>query len=160
MGRAALGAPPPADVALPAGVIGMEGIYDMPGLAERGGPPYAELFRGAFGAAENWAGASPMRYTGGFRAAWADEGRGEDGAEAGAAGEGEKKERLVVLGWSPDDELIDQPEITGMARVLEADGVRTLTISDVQGSHDGMWQDGRPFADVILRTIRELNGTK
>lgn len=139
MGPTALrGAAPPPDVALPTAIVGLEGIYDLEGLVERLGPGYGELFIGAFGEPSTWADASPMKFTGGFKPNW------KDGS-------------LVVLTWSPDDELIDVPEIDGMAKVLERDGLKTLVIKDLEGTHDGMWEDGRPFAKVILKTLEELS---
>jgi kynurenine formamidase len=138
MGSTALkGAVAPTDVAMPAAIIGLEGIYDLDGLVERHGPGYGELFIGAFGESSTWADASPMKFTKGFKANW-------------------KAGRLVVLTWSPDDELIDAPEIDGMAKVLEKEDLKLLIIKDLEGTHDGMWEDGRPFAKVILKTLEEL----
>ncbi|KAH6648859.1 Alpha/Beta hydrolase protein [Truncatella angustata] len=139
MGSAAGAAPPPSSgVELPRAVVGLEGIYDLQGLVDRLGPAYAELFIGAFGDASHWAAVSPVRFAKSFRSGW-------EGGE------------LVVLGWGPDDELIDGPEIEGMARRLDEDKVRTVVFKDLKGTHDGMWQDGRPFAEVILRTLGALS---
>ncbi|KAF2998384.1 hypothetical protein E8E14_000981 [Neopestalotiopsis sp. 37M] len=140
MGATALrGAAPPTDAALPRAIVGLEGIYDLQGLVDRLGPVYGELFEGAFGEPENWADVSPLRFRGGFSEGW-------------KAGE------LVVLGWGPQDELIDEPEIDGMAKRLEKeeDKVRMIVLKDLQGTHDGMWEDGRPFAKVVLKTLAEL----
>lgn len=128
------------DVALPRAIVGLEGIYDLVGLADRLGPAYAELFRGAFpGGREAWAEVSPLRFKGDFAECW---------------GKGDKK--LVVLGWGPQDELIDEPEIDGMAKRLGEDGVCTVVVKDLEGTHDGTWEDGRPFARVVLETLAEL----
>ncbi|ORY71809.1 Alpha/Beta hydrolase protein [Pseudomassariella vexata] len=133
MGSVALkGAAAPTDVELPAAIVGMEGVYDLKGLMGRFGPGYGDLFRGAFGGEENWDEVSPMKFKGGFGC------------------------KLVALGWSTEDELIDEAEIDGMAKVLERDGVKTLVLKDLKGTHDGTYKDGRPFADVILRTLEEL----
>ncbi|KAI1847205.1 hypothetical protein JX266_006745 [Neoarthrinium moseri] len=138
MGSTALkGSAPPADVALPAAIVGLEGIYDLQGLVDRLGPEYAALFVGAFGDSSNWSDVSPMKFTKSFRSAWSEE-------------------HLVVLGWSPEDELIDRPEIEGMQKVLEKDNVNTLALTDLSGTHDGMWEDGRPFAQVIRKTLNHL----
>lgn len=138
MGSTALkGAAAPTDVALPKAIVGLEGIYDLQGLVDRLGPAYGELFIGAFGDAATWSDVSPMRFTKGFQSSW------KDG-------------QLVVLGWGPDDELIDRPEIEGMAERLRTDKVRTVLFQDLKGTHDGMWEDGRPFADVILQTLAAL----
>ncbi|KAH8664010.1 Alpha/Beta hydrolase protein [Xylariales sp. PMI_506] len=125
-------------VALPAAIIGMEGIYDLQGLVDRLGPEYAALFECAFGDSSTWAGVSPMKFTQSFRENW-----------------GEAR-RLFLLGWGPDDELIDAPEISGMAEVLRRDGIEPIVIEDVKGTHDGMWEDGQPFADVILHALEKL----
>ncbi|ETS80133.1 hypothetical protein PFICI_07662 [Pestalotiopsis fici W106-1] len=139
MGATALrGSAPPADAALPRAIVGLEGIYDLQGLVDRLGPAYGELFEGAFGGPETWAHVSPLRFQGDF------------------GGRGWKAGELVVLGWGPQDELIDEPEIDGMARRLEKDKVRMLVLKDLEGTHDGMWEDGRPFADVVLKTLAEL----
>ncbi|KAI0123025.1 Alpha/Beta hydrolase protein [Xylariales sp. AK1849] len=139
MGSTALkGAAVPPGTNLPTAIIGMEGIYDLLGLVDRLGPPYAELFVGAFGDSSNWSDASPMKFTQGFEANW-------------------KGGKLAVLGWSLDDELIDKPEIEGMAKVLEQDGVKTLVFESLQGTHDGMWEDGRVFAEIIIKTLEELS---
>ncbi|KAI0167991.1 Alpha/Beta hydrolase protein [Pestalotiopsis sp. NC0098] len=128
------------DVALPRAVLGLEGIYDLPGLADRLGPAYAELFRGAFpGGREAWAEVSPLRFAGDFGECW-----------------GKSDKKLVVLGWGPQDELIDEPEIDGMAKRLAEDKVHAVVVKDLEGTHDGMWEDGRPFAKVVLQALAEL----
>lgn len=132
------------DVALPRAVLGLEGIYDLIGLADRLGPAYAELFRGAFpGGREAWAEVSPLRFAGDFAECW-------------GKGGGKSEEKLVVLGWGPQDELIDEPEIDGMAKRLGEDGVHVVVVKDLEGTHDGMWEDGRPFARVVLQALAEL----
>ncbi|KAK6065767.1 hypothetical protein SCUP234_12387 [Seiridium cupressi] len=138
MGSTALkGAPVPSDVMRPRAIIGLEGIYDLQGLVDRHGPAYGELFEGAFGEATNWSDVSPMKYENDFKSDW-------------------KEGELVVLAWGPDDELIDEPEIQGMNKRLIEDKVRTLVFKDLKGTHDGMWEDGKPFADTILKTLSAL----
>jgi kynurenine formamidase len=137
MGSQALkGAAVPSGVALPAAIVGLEGIYDFEGLVRRKGPGYRPMFVGAFGDEKNWDEASPAKFKGGFRP--------------------KSGEMLAVVGWGPDDELIDQPEIDAMVEVLERDGVRRLVLKDLEGTHDGMWEDGRPLARVIARTFEEM----
>jgi kynurenine formamidase len=138
MGSTALkGAHAPSGVVLPKAVVGLEGIYDLQGLVDRLGPAYAELFVGAFGDSSSWSDVSPISFMRDFKSDW-------------TAGE------LVVLGWGSDDELIDEPEIDGMAKRLNKDKVRTVVYKDLKGTHDGMWEDGKPFADVILKTLAAL----
>lgn len=138
MGSEALnGSAAPSNVTLPKAIIGLEGIYDLQGLVDRLGPAYGEIFSGAFGEPARWTDASPMKFSKGFKSSW-------------------KEGKLVVLGWGPDDELIDKPEIEGMTERLRKDQIRTVLFQDLKGTHDGMWEDGRPFAEVILKTLKAL----
>lgn len=132
---------------LPAAVVGLEGIYDLPGLVRRFGPAYAEFVTAAFGppgdddtnesSSSVWAAASPARFAGGYGTRW-------------PAG------RLAVLGWSPDDELIDEPEVDALAAVLARDGVPLRVFKDLEGRHNALYEDGRHFARLICEALKQL----
>lgn len=136
---AAPAAPLPApELALPAAVVGLEGIYDLPGLVLRFGSAYGAFVAAAFGHDEvAWAAASPAQFAGGYGARW-------------PAG------RLAVLGWSPDDELIDEPEVDALAAVLARDGVPLRVFKDLEGRHNALYEDGRHFARLICETLKQL----
>ncbi|KAJ9134601.1 Kynurenine formamidase [Pleurostoma richardsiae] len=132
---------PAAEVVPPAAVVGLEGIYDMPALDARMGGEYRPLFARAFGDDEAaWAEASPARFGGRF---------GE------ALGGG-----LVVLAWSPGDELIDAGEIDSMERRLreeEEKGLSVVALRDLKGLHDEIVEKGSEVARVLKQTIEELD---
>ncbi|KAI0834716.1 alpha/beta-hydrolase [Hypoxylon sp. FL0890] len=122
---------------LPHAVFGFEGIYDLAGLNARVGGSYAGFLTDAFGTPENWDAASPMKYTGRY----ADRFTG-----------------LAVLGQSPDDELVDEPEADGMAERLrgDLDAEKLLLVKDLEGTHDETWQNGTGVARTVLRILTIL----
>lgn len=127
------------NIPLPAAVVGLEGIYDLRGLNARMGDGYRPYFAVPFGQDESvWDTVSPARFSGSFHQKW------------GAAG------KLAVLAYSPDDELIDAPEIDSMEEKLRKDGVNLLMCKDLRGKHDEIWQDGTHMARVLMQTLGEL----
>ena len=122
---------------LPRAIVGFEGIYDFGGINERMSGAYAPFFEGAFGGAADWDAAAPMKFTGSFGERWEVEGRTP----------------LAVLGWSKDDNLVDEPEIDGMAARLKRDGVRAIVFKDLHGEHDEIWEDGAGVARMILEGL-------
>lgn len=138
--RAGAGGGAGPDVALPAAVVGFEGIYDLVGLDGRMGGGYAGFIGAAFGADRAaWRDASPATAAGSF-GAWA----------------GQRGPRLAVLAHSADDELVDMPELETMERRLKADGVRhVLVFRDLKGGHSDVLNDGS-FARVLVKTLGEL----
>lgn len=132
------------DVALPAAVVGFEGIYDLVGLDGRMGGGYAGFIEAAFGTDRAaWRDASPATAVGSF-GDWA----GRDGP------------RLAVLAHSADDELVDMPEVETMERRLRRDGVRdVLVFRDLKGGHFDVLNDGS-FARVLVKTLEELGKLK
>ncbi|KAI3399336.1 hypothetical protein diail_7291 [Diaporthe ilicicola] len=148
LGRACLGSDGAAtdddddddDIALPAAVVGFEGIYDLVGLNERMAGGYAGFMEAAFGADRAaWRDASPATAGGSF------------GAWAGAPGP-----RLAVLAQSVGDELVDMPEVGAMERRLRDDGVRDMLVfRDLEGGHFDVLNDGS-FARVLVKTLEEL----
>lgn len=130
----------PAGIPMPVAVVGFEGVYDLRGLNDRKGGAYGTLWAGAFGPDERgWDVASPARFRGGFKERW------------GKAG------KLVVLAYSPEDELVDMGEIDAMEKTLREDGVHILTYRDLKGGHDEVVVDGRYVARVMDQTIEELH---
>ncbi|KAI0434532.1 alpha/beta-hydrolase [Xylaria sp. FL1042] len=136
---------------LPAAIIGFEGLYDFTGVDRRYGGEYAPFFRGAFGDdPQSWDAAAPIKFGGNYAEKW----RGG---------------RLALLGWSPDDTLVDEPEADNMARRLkELDGFvveegqtgsgekRLLLLKDLQGDHDEIWRSGKHVARMVWVALREL----
>ncbi|KAI1206287.1 alpha/beta-hydrolase [Annulohypoxylon truncatum] len=128
------------DPELPAAALGIEGIYDMAGLNARVGGSYAEFLTAAFGPPGRWDEAAPMKFAGRYR-------------ERFTTG-------LAALAHSPDDELVDMPETEGMAERLrgDLDEERVLVFKDLEGSHEGIVQDGSGVARVVLRILEVLGG--
>ena len=63
---------------------------------------------------------------------------------------------LALLGWSPDDELIDEPEVDALAAVLARDGVTLRVFKDLEGRHNALYEDGRHFARLICEALKQL----
>lgn len=139
MGVVALaGQPATAKVPLPAAVIGISGIYDIPGLVERNVdiPAYYNFVSGAFGKERSsWTAASPARFTGSFTDAWSG---------------------LSILAHSPDDSLVDAAETKAMARRLRLEEMHVETVYDLSGEHDVVWQEGSQLARLVVRAIQCL----
>ncbi|KAI0884258.1 alpha/beta-hydrolase [Annulohypoxylon maeteangense] len=122
---------------LPAAVLGIEGIYDMTGLNARVGGSYSGFLSAAFGAPGDWDRAAPMKFAGRYR---------------------DRFGGLAALAHSPDDELVDMPETEGMAERLRGDvGEGSLLVwKDLQGSHEGIVEDGSGVARLVLRILAIL----
>lgn len=130
----------------PLAVLGISGIYDIPGLVEDNAaqPAYRDLVVNAMGSDRKvWKEASPVN------------GDYEDGWQDG---------KLAVLVHSEDDELVAMKQPETMWKVLgeqgfseKAGGEKTRKFIKVQGvKHDEIWEDGRALADVILQTVGDL----
>ncbi|KAI1827921.1 hypothetical protein F4861DRAFT_491672 [Xylaria intraflava] len=137
---------------LPAAIMGLEGLYDFTGVNERFGGAYAPFFRSAFGEdPAAWDRAAPIKFTGNYAATWL--GR-----------------RLVLLGWSPDDTLVDEPEADNMARrlrdsdgfVVEGEGTgvkgekRLILLKDLRGDHDEIWRSGEHVGRMVWIVFQGL----
>ncbi|KAF3061325.1 Kynurenine formamidase [Daldinia childiae] len=126
------------EVVLPEVVVPFEGIYDFSGLNNRKGGTYAEYFSGAFGDDPlGWDAVAPLNVPESFRGRWADG-------------------KLVLLGWSKDDELIDEPEVDAMAARLQRDGVRVVVWKDLSGRHDEIWEQGEQVAKMVLWALDDV----
>ncbi|KAI1180778.1 alpha/beta-hydrolase [Nemania sp. FL0916] len=143
---------------LPAAVVALEGLYDFRGINERYKGAYTLFFRGAFGDdPESWDAAAPIKFSGNYADNW-------------------PSGKLVLIGWSPDDTLIDGPEADNMARrLLDLDEFveeklddegeeesgnkgkkRLLLLKDLQGEHDEIWRSGEHVARTALIALRKL----
>ena len=128
----------PLAIRPPVAVIGIAGIYDFFGLNERMGRAYQSIFTGAFGDDPTaWNEASPACFRGNYAKTFPGT-------------------RLALLAWSPDDELIDEPDIDHMAETLAADGVRHTVVKDITGNHDFVWRDGSPIVRLVAQALNEL----
>lgn len=130
----------------PLAIVGVSGIYDIPGLVDDNAeqPAYRDLVVNAMGGDRKvWEDASPVN------------GDYEDGWEEG---------RLAVLVHSEDDELVAMAQPEAMWKVLGEQGLsdevgsgktrKFIKVNDIK--HDEIWEDGKALADVILRTVEGL----
>ncbi|KJR84810.1 uncharacterized protein SPSK_09550 [Sporothrix schenckii 1099-18] len=139
-------------------VVGLEGIYDLRGLVERGGNPahgggprtgfasaLEAIAEGAFGRDRGlWDTASPGQYD--FSTL----------AEA-------TKPRLALVAYSDEDELVDGGEMDTMEKTLQqgvakSNGqLRYVGLRDLHGRHDEVHEDGREVARVLTEAVRQLD---
>ncbi|KAI1126071.1 alpha/beta-hydrolase, partial [Nemania abortiva] len=149
--------------ALPAAIVAFEGLYDFTGVNERYGGAYAPFFRGAFGAdPADWDAAAPLSFAGSYTEKWPGG-------------------RVVLLGWSPDDTLVDGPEADNMARRLRdtdgfveeksgedqrgdggvgGGGPRLLLLKDLRGDHDEIWRRGEHVARMVWIALQKLGSVR
>lgn len=126
------------DVPLPDAVIGISGIYDLAGINERHRGQYASFISAAFGGDEKaWDKASPALYSGSFKTNW-------------------KSKQVAFVAWSPDDTLVDEPEVDAMADKLTKDGVNVHTVKDLTGEHNHVWEDGSQISSLIYEVLGKL----
>ncbi|KAM0706236.1 hypothetical protein Q7P35_006785 [Cladosporium inversicolor] len=132
----------------PLAIVGVSGIYDIPGLVDDNAaqPAYRDLVVNAMGSERKvWGEASPVN------------GDYEDGWQDG---------KLAVLVHSEDDELVAMKQPETMWKVLGEQGFSEKAGSEnvrkfvkVKGvKHDEIWEDGKALAEVILRTVGDLVG--
>lgn len=138
MGQDALAGMQTPEVPLPAAIVAISGIYDIVALVKRFGGPYEDFVSSAFGPdAAVWEKASPATYTGNFKEKWTN--------------------RVCnILAWSPDDTLVDEPEIDAMIAKLNHDGVVVTVKKDLTGDHDVCWQKGPEVANLIITALAHL----
>ncbi|KAF2969384.1 hypothetical protein GQX73_g4191 [Xylaria multiplex] len=134
---------------LPAAIVGFEGLYDFTGVDRRYDGAYASFFRSAFGDdPESWDAAAPIKFAGSYAEKWPGG-------------------NLILLGWSSDDTLVDEPEADNMAqRLRDVDGFvekgagvgekRLLLLKDLKGDHDEIWQSGEHVARIAWIALQEL----
>ena len=131
------------NVVPPVAIVGLEGLFDIPALVKyhEDEPMYRDFITNAFGVS-GWDAVSPTSAD--FDESWPDG-------------------RLVVLGHSHGDTLVEweQPELQGKA--LEAqgwkeNGGRRLKIFELEGDHNEVWETGEA-ARAIEWAVQELFGS-
>lgn len=142
------GVPASAHVRPPVALVLLEGIYDMPLLLRNHSQPgvkemYAEILEGAFGTERDvWERASPVK---------------------GIYGRHEV--RLIVLGQSEEDELVEWEQVEAMEGVLKrqgwagdgaGEGERVIVVKKMKGAHDFVWEDGAQVAMLVEEVVRQL----
>ncbi|KAI9713994.1 MAG: hypothetical protein M1820_000724 [Bogoriella megaspora] len=137
-------------IPMPVAVLSLEPITDIELLVEnhREVPLYEEFTRAAFGEDRRiWREASPVcgNYEGWVR------------------GGG----KLVVLGMSKGDELVEWEQATGMKDVLLEQGwkdvekdeevsAKEVVLLELEGKHDEIWAEGRELARAVEFTLKRL----
>lgn len=141
---------------LPAAIVGLEGLYDFTGVNDRYSGAYAPFFNGAFGAdLDAWDAAAPIKFAGSYAGKWPGG-------------------NIALLGWSPDDTLVDGPEADNMAqRLRDLDGFleegegtiegqgsrgenRLVLLKNLRGDHDEIWRSGEDVARTVWVALRKL----
>ncbi|KAF9869482.1 hypothetical protein CkaCkLH20_13079 [Colletotrichum karsti] len=135
MGSASLGAAPPSEVQMPKAIVGISGIYELNAFNERHDENYTQFIAGAFGEDQTaWNKVVPATFSGSFKDVL-------------------PTKPLILLAWSPDDTLVDEPEIDGMVSKLKHDGVECTVIKNLTHDHDFVWQDGKQIARLLSETL-------
>lgn len=145
----------------PSALILLEGIYDLPLFLKNHEPPhcspeiatiYRDIVQGAFGpdevtqdsreARSAWQVASPTHGT--------------------YTSSSCPSLRLISLCHAPTDELVEVEQRTVMVERLKREGwlpgeqmitdekKRIFEVRDLEGTHDGIWEDGQQIADLMI----------
>ncbi|UNI19062.1 Arylformamidase [Purpureocillium takamizusanense] len=139
MGQSALARQQPrGPIPLPVAIIGISGIYDLVGLNSRK-EGYDGFISAAFGKDQKvWQAASPATFGGSFKETWSGS-------------------PLAILAHSPEDTLVDMPEIDSMAAKLSEDGINIVAVRDLSGEHDEVWKDGSQLASLVAQALQRLS---
>lgn len=126
----------------PVAILGVSGIYNLRNIVATHSMirEYRDFIIGAFDENEEaWDVVSPARWTT-FGQTW----------QAG---------RLVVLAHSDQDELIEKGQMQEMKETLmdAAKGLKVVSVDNVGGRHDEIWQIGSEIARLIVITIQNLD---
>ncbi|KAF2842496.1 alpha/beta-hydrolase [Patellaria atrata CBS 101060] len=131
-------------LSMPLGVVGLEGIYDLEAFVRNHEEKvYREIVTNAFGDEEGWREASPAVMGGFGREIW-------------------REGRVVVLGHSGEDELVEREQVERMVGRLvgeeweEERGERRLLVVKLWGKHDEIWEEGTQVADAIGAAVLDL----
>jgi kynurenine formamidase len=117
----------------PVAVVGLEGVYDFPLLLENhaDNDEYKTFIRDAFGEdQEVWEKASPI--AGDYSDRWPEG-------------------HLVILGQSPEDELVDWPQVDAMVKVLQDQGWKQRSEGRLQAARRDSWIGGKQFFVTYLK---------
>ncbi|KPM37000.1 hypothetical protein AK830_g9563 [Neonectria ditissima] len=140
MGGSVLDGRPQPQVPLPVAIIGISGIFDLVKINARHDGQYAGFISAAFGDDEaRWTSASPAQFKASFKKGWPNG-------------------KLAVLAWSPEDTLVDEPEIDDMTVKLRLDGVNLEVSKDLTGGHDDVWEDGKQVSRLVSSALKTLRG--
>jgi len=124
-------------VPVPLGILGVEGIYDLPELVKtyEAFPVYKQFVTDAFGSKETvWENASPASSDG--PAAW-------------------MKAKAIMIAYSDEDELIDRRQAELMlGRVRNIPGLKERAhYFTACGRHDDIWKDGHELQRLIEKAL-------
>jgi kynurenine formamidase len=142
------------DAPCPAALLGLNGLYDLPGLVNGLGAShehlrddYEMLLSSAFGADQDkWPGASPARF--------------EPEDVAGRARSG-KAPRLVVLDQSAEDQLVPMNQLERIkANLASVSGLRVVEVHRCTGKHATPWEQGVMIWESLQDTFRLLQEEK
>jgi kynurenine formamidase len=127
-------------IPIPLGVLGVEGIYDIPLLVEtyESIPAYREFIENAFGPDEVvWDNASPARSK--KPEAW-------------------DKAKAIIIAHSDEDELLNRRQAdVMMKRLQQSTSCKDRThYFPATGHHDGIWKDGHELARLIENALALL----
>jgi kynurenine formamidase len=138
----------------PEALILLEGIYSIPLFLQNHQPPtcpenisriYRDIIQGAFTDDSTYDAVSPVS------------GQYTDSACSGT--------RLVVLGHSAEDELVEAAQRDVMLNKLKREGwtdkdnnarSRVVKVKNLKGGHDEIWQNGLQIAEVINEVVSSL----
>lgn len=132
------------NVVPPVAVLGVEGIYDVPALLKyhKKEPAYEDFISNAFGPDEaTWISASPSH--GDYNDSWPDG-------------------KLVVLAHSRNDGLVEWEQLELLCEAFKAQGwdhesrERRVSVLELKGEHDEIWQDGKELARAIRTAVQQL----
>jgi kynurenine formamidase len=130
----------------PAAILGLNGLYDLPGLLNRLGPSHEHLrddyeifLSSAFGADQSkWPAASPARF---------------DPAEIAERVREGKAPRLVVLDQSAEDQFVPMNQRERLeANLSKVNGLRVVHGHRCTGKHDAPWEQGI----MIWENLRDI----
>lgn len=123
---------------MPTAFIGVSGIYELYNLNARHEQTYTQFIAGAFGDDQkSWNMVVPATFSGSFKDAL-------------------PTKPLILLAWSPEDSLVDEPEIDTMAAKLKKDGVDYKAVKDLTHDHDFVWEDGKQIARLLSEALTLL----
>ena len=129
----------------PTALVGLEGLYDLPLLVRNHEqvPYYRAFVKSAFGENEEfWREASPVNGVG--RHVW-------------------ERVRVIVLGMSWEDELVEWEQVQVMKhklQILSQGDERQFRLVELSGGHDVCWSQGVGIINALAATLEALFGNK
>jgi kynurenine formamidase len=147
------------EVKKPIVIVGLNGLYDMPGLIRAPGEKhqhlqalYEDFTRRAFGDDEAvWKDISP--------ASVEDWGKGEWIAE----GEGKGETRKIVLVQSKEDSLVPYWQLEDMRDSFSRSSrSAALEVRELEagGDHNDLWKEGSRLAEIVVDVVQSLRGDR